>query len=501
MWYMRRNNQMSMIGVGLVFLMLISQPVSGCEFRVVIKTNGFAELNHNAAVISSHDGLITLIDYEQNIYSDGPVILTPTSQGILVSYGEKQLLMGTIIWIYPEHNGRLTIESIVRGDAWEFNPSYRGFIEVNLIDDCKLQIINTVTVEQYLYGVVPSEMASSWPLEALKAQAVASRTYVVRAIIESKIAGRNYHIDDSVFAQVYNNRQEDLKSKQAVDFTNGIVMMDDIGHLIRAYFHSTSCGITASSNEVWGGSTRETYPSAQISYLTARPVTISGLDIDFSDEDEVHHFLANKEISGYEQQSPWFRWQFSLTRAQLEQIINQNLAERYQLQPQFILTKNSDGTFESLPIPKNGIGELLDIAVVRRGAGGNIMTLEISGTTGIYRISKELNIRCILRPINQCTDQKEEIVIKRMNDEVINYPLLPSACVSFRIIRDNSGSIDKIDIFGGGNGHGVGMSQWGAKGMAEAGCDYQEILEAFYSGVKFVNIYETSDWDNLVSRE
>lgn len=486
---MYRNDQLSLIGAVLVLLMLIAQPVIGCEFRVAIKTNGFAELNHNAVVISSDDGLVTLIDYEQNIYSDSPVTLTPTAQGILVSYGEEQMLMGGTIWIYPEHNDRLTIESIVRGDAWEFNPSYRGFIEVNLIDNCKLQLINTVTVEQYLYGVVPSEMVSSWPLEALKAQAIASRTYVVRAIIESRIAGRNYHIDDSVFAQVYNNRQEDLESKQAVDLTNGIVMLDDDDHLIRAYFHSTSCGITASSNEVWGGSTHETYPSAQVPYLVARPVTISSLDTNFSDEDEVHRFLTNKEIPGYEQQSPWFRWQLSVTRTQLEQIINQNLAGRYQLQPQFILTKNSDGEFESLPIPENGIGELLDIAVVSRGAGCNIMTLEISGTTGVYRISKELNIRYILRPI----------ILKRMNDETINYPVLPSACVSFKITRDDSDSIDKIDIFGGGNGHGVGMSQWGAKGMAEAGYDYEEILTAFYLGIKFVNIYEISDWDDLVS--
>ncbi len=480
--------------VTIISLFLFSPNVDSHEFRVAIKTNSFARLNHKEVVISSDGEQIMVIDSKNNINSGGPIVLKPSLEGIVISYEGGEQLMDTTIWVYPEHECRLIIDSIVRGDAWEFNPSYRGFLEINLSEN-QLQVINTVTVEQYLYGVVPSEMVSSWPLEALKAQAVASRTYVARAIAESKIAGRNYHIDDSVFAQVYNNRREDPKAKLAVDSTEGIVMLDDYGHLIRAYFHSTSCGITASSHEVWSGGTRESFPTSTVPYLIARPVTMYTLDVDFENEQEISNFFTNKEIISYEQQSPWFRWHVSLTRDQLEGIINENLIWRHHVDPEFVLTQGDNGEFESLPILHQAIGELQDISVIRRGAGGNVMILELSGTGGVYRVYKELNVRYVLRPQDQ--EGNKDITINRMMDEVLNYPILPSANIWFNIERNARDAIEKIDIYGGGNGHGVGMSQWGAKGMAEAGFNYEEILESFYQGISFFDIKET-DWLNLV---
>ncbi len=467
------------------------------EFRVAIKTDGFSDLYHDSAVISSDGGFVMLIDYHHNFFSDRPVTLTPTAEGILVENDQEVLLMGSPIWVYPEHNSRLTLESIRRGDAWGFSPSYRGFLEITLTPAQKLQIINTVTVEEYLYGVVPSEMPVSAPMAALEAQAVASRTFVVRAIIEARAAGRSYHVDDSVFAQVYNNRQEDIRAKQAVDQTCGIVMLDKNGQLVRSYFHSTSSGFTAAAHEVWGGNTRTSFPGTPIPYLQSRSVLTTDLVVDWNDETQVLAFLKDKSIAGFERKSPWFRWQIRLTRSQLEAIINANLAKLYQTQPEFVLTRQDNGEFVPLPIPTAGIGELLDLRVTARGSGGNALTLEIAGSSGVYRVSKELNIRSLLCPSNQYTGT-EDIVVYRMDDQILNYPLLPSANIAFEIIRNHNNDIVEVVIYGGGIGHGVGMSQWGARGMAEAGYSYAEILTSFYAEISLIDIYQVSDWHSLV---
>lgn len=476
----------------IIVVIILASTATAKEFRVAIKTDGFQRLTHTSAVISSEDGPIFLVDYNSDFQSSLPVTLTPCGEGILVDNGQEKLLMGERLWIYPQHLGRLTIESITRGDAWAFHPAYRGFLEVQLAENHELLIINTVTVEQYLYGVVPSEMSVSWPLEALKAQAVASRTYVVRAILDAQTTGRPYDLDDSVYAQVYNNRKEDPRAKQAVDATAGMVMLDQDGQLIHAYFHSTSWGLTAASHEVWGGSSRTSFPGSPISYLMSRSVLSTDLAIDWSDEAQALSFFKDWSVTGFEQQSPWFRWRIRLTRERLEKIINAHLAERYQAQPEFVLTRIASGEFVPQPIPPAGIGQLLDIRVIKRGSGGNIMILEIEGTTGTYQISKELNIRYLLRPTNQFTGG-DDVIIERIDGQIRNYAVLPSASFACEIIRED-GVITEVVIYGGGNGHGVGMSQWGAKGMAEAGYTCEEILKAFYSDVRFVDVYTHFNW-------
>lgn len=494
---MQDNYKLSWIFL-IVLFQLISHSAAAREFRVAIKTNNFTQLTHDKLVIGSDDGQIILVDNEQNVNTHLTVSITPAETYFVVTNDQQQINMNSPIYIYPEHNGRLIIESIIRGDAWSFNPSYRGFLEIHLVNG-KIQVINTVTVEQYLYGVVPSEMVDSWPLAALKAQAVASRTYVIGSIIQAEQAGQLYHVDDSVFAQVYNNRQESSRAKEAVDSTNGLVMLDDQGHLIRAYFHSTSCGVTAAAHEVWGGSTISSFPGVPVSYLLARPVTTKSVNVDFTDENKVLAFLKDKTLESYEQDSPWFRWRIEYTRLELEQIINANLVSRYQMQPQFVLTKDQ-GEFVSKPITNTGIGELQDISVVDRGTGGNIMTLRIQGSGGTYQVSKELNIRYLLCPTKKFTGG-EDIIIERMCDHIANYPILPSACIAFDVIRNENDTIESVVIYGGGNGHGVGLSQWGAKGMAEDGYNYTEILHTFYQGVKLFNAYDIANWYSLIEND
>jgi stage II sporulation protein D len=123
---------------------------------------------------------------------------------------------------------------------------YRGAIQVDL-NRGRLRAINVVGLEQYLYGVVPSEVPDDWPAEVLKAQAVAARTY---ALSTRKLGGA-YDLFPDVRSQVYRGvDEEEGTTNEAVDETAGRVVMYQ-GRLARTYFHSSSGGRTASAPDVW----------------------------------------------------------------------------------------------------------------------------------------------------------------------------------------------------------------------------------------------------------
>jgi stage II sporulation protein D len=126
---------------------------------------------------------------------------------------------------------------------------YRGTIQVD-VNGGRLRAINVVGLEQYLYGVVPSEVPDDWPTEVLKAQAVAARSY---ALATRKIGGA-FDVYPDVRSQVYRGIDEEVDStNQAVDETAGEVLMYR-GRVATTYFHSTSGGRTASVVDVWPGS-------------------------------------------------------------------------------------------------------------------------------------------------------------------------------------------------------------------------------------------------------
>jgi stage II sporulation protein D len=123
---------------------------------------------------------------------------------------------------------------------------YRGAIQVD-VDTGKLRAINVVGLEQYLYGVVPSEMPYTWAPEALKAQAVAARSYA----LATKRSGA-FDVYKDTRSQVYLGlNHEKPSTNAAVDATAGKVLMYD-GAIAKTYFFSTSGGRTASAQDVWG---------------------------------------------------------------------------------------------------------------------------------------------------------------------------------------------------------------------------------------------------------
>lgn len=126
---------------------------------------------------------------------------------------------------------------------------YRGEMELRAVGS-RLTVVNRVPMEQYLYGVIPAEMNPRWSLEALKAQAVAARTYALAKL--GQFGSRGYDLKPTTENQVYRGAGvETLASNTAVDQTLGQVLTQN-GRAIAAYFHSSSGGYTETSAAVWG---------------------------------------------------------------------------------------------------------------------------------------------------------------------------------------------------------------------------------------------------------
>ena len=140
-----------------------------------------------------------------------------------------------IIFIPASSDDAIKITSIKRGS----NTTYAGNVEISLFND-KLLVVNDINLEQYLYKVVPSEMPASYNDEALKAQAIAARTYAYADIFNRANENKGYTVDDSISSQVYNNKNAHSKTTAAVNATRGMVMMNE-GKLISCLLYTSRC--------------------------------------------------------------------------------------------------------------------------------------------------------------------------------------------------------------------------------------------------------------------
>ncbi|GKU79965.1 hypothetical protein L3i20_v243620 [Paenibacillus sp. L3-i20] len=405
------------------------------------------------------------------------------------------------IYISPTVDSSLiTVASLKRANGI---PKYRGHFEVSLSPVAnKLRLINELDIEQYLYQVVPSEMPASFGLEALKAQAIAARTYALTDYLVSRFADRGFHIDDSTLSQVYNNSVENEITNQAVDSTAGQIMLSN-GMLVDARFYSTSGGYGASKHEVWADTITNKFPGTPIPYLMARSYTNTPgndqtmLKIDTANETAVNRFYKDLSHTGYDSDSLYFRWKVGLTRSELEATISKNIKLRFNADPHSILTKQTDGSYASKPIPASGIGELKNLIVHKRGAGGNVTELIIEGSTGTYKIVKEFNIRFTIRPNKTDAASTTDILAYRAKGASTDYDpaatlknasILYSAFFTFDTERNKEGVIERITFFGGGNGHGVGMSQYGAQMLVKKGWTYSQVLNAYYANMTITKL-------------
>ncbi|NLN07054.1 MAG: SpoIID/LytB domain-containing protein [Firmicutes bacterium] len=473
---------------GLIRAVLLPESYRPDTIRVLLKTTGFESFLH-AEVRLTITGPFLLEDKvagKSFSLSGGERLVLRAEDGrvaVTLPSGEKYAAAGRM-FLLPQGGGRVRVESLRRGSP-PFTPEYRGHMEIAFHQD-GLLLVNELPLEEYLYSVVPSEMPVSFGAVPLAVQAVTARSYAVAAILRSSLRRFSAHVDDSVSSQVYNNVPENSPATSAVEQTVGLVVTFR-GGLADTRFFSTSAGVTANASEVWsdqGGN----FPGTPVNYLVSQSQLMRGSLPDVSTEDGARAFFTRSDWVSYDSASPWFRWQVTMSRKQLEAVLNRYLPERAKAQPNLVLTKKEDG-FVAKQVPENPLGELLNLRVIRRGAGGNLMELEITGTKGTYRLVTEYVIRFTLRPVN--IGGASDVILRRHDgSSLANYSILPSAFAVFDLQHDQAGRLQSITIYGGGNGHGAGMSQYGARGMADAGFDFHEILLHYYPGCSVENLAE-----------
>lgn len=468
--------------------------------RVLIQNSDYQGIYHKEVKLSCDT------EWELHYGLDGE--LTEKHAG-----GEELLLDGNSAWFTEcarivlspaEDGGKISLLSVNRSQG---TPAYRGSMEIRKTGQ-GFVVINELPVEEYLYGVVPSEMPVSYPMEALKAQAICARTYVYAHLESPGYGEYGAHVDDSTGYQVYNNTAEKEEAIQAVQETKGEVVRLN-GELVDTYYYSTSCGFGA-DERVWNPGEEK-----KVSYLTAvsisetamqqdqNSVEIPGTEYftaqDMCRGDYFHEFLHNPPETDFERQEPWYRWSITVESLDTESL-RKVLKERQEAEPDRILVeKNGDKTE---PVGSNAgntgsnagntdsnaeaagewedIGRITDICIGKRGDGGIAESLVIKGEKKTVTVLSQYNIRAVL-----CAGGVT--AVRQDGSKVELKMLLPSAFFEIESVKEGENMIG-YKLYGGGYGHGAGMSQNAARHMAEKGYTTADILLFFYRDCKIENV-------------
>jgi len=337
------------------------------------------------------------------------------------------------------------------------NHNYRGDITIHRTNGkTGLTVVDTLLLEEYLYGVIPKEISPDWPVESLKAQAVAARTYALYMM--NKYASDGYDVNTTTDCQVYGGRTiEDPRSTRAVNDTAGQVIQYQ-GRLIPAYFHSDGGGYTENSENVWGG-----------------------------------YEPSLRAVVDYDQKSPHYRWKKEIKPRDMEDTLR---AAGYDV-----------GTLQAIEMShlNNPPTNAPD-----RGVSGRVKTVRLIGTNGSVEISGN-KLRTILGLDSTLFDIKIVLPTEKFFDVDIvdTYGNIGTKKVDMNLApqtepnlftdkpttRRIGGRSNETVLFSGyGWGHGLGLSQWGAKAMAEKAppgetAYFQEILKHYYTGVEIQKVY------------
>ncbi|MFW5966965.1 MAG: SpoIID/LytB domain-containing protein [Persicimonas sp.] len=299
-----------------------------------------------------------------------------------------------------------------------------------------LVAMNALGAERLLRGVVPSEIFASAPDQALRAQAVAARSEIFGAVGVRNLADPYMQRSD-VYDQVYGGLEaEDARSNRAVADTRGEVMFYD-DQVVEAVYSSNAGGFTEDNDKVW-----DTEPRPYLRGQADAPdEKIPEGFRDGVSEDELSDFLED-DMPAYSKDAPvgstrYYRWKTSVGVDRVDQWLEENDYE---------------------------VGRIKEAEVIERGVSGRVVRLELTGTRDKVVIKRELNVRRLFG------DLKSGLF-------VMDYE------------TDQKGHIKRFEFRGAGFGHGVGMCQTGAAGMADDDYSYKEILGHYYSGVDLDELY------------
>ena len=317
---------------------------------------GFSHIAHPEVEVQAESGLRIIYGEQTEECKAGEALhITPQ---------DARFQAGSIQVESKKEGEKITVSSLKRGYGV---PAYRGKLELFSTAE-GIVIVNELSLEEYLYAVVPSEMPASYKLEALKAQAVCARSYAYNQSRGYSYPEYQAHVDDSVSFQVYGNSLEKETTIQAVDETRGEKIWYK-NKVATAYYYSTSSGKSASIT-AWGCEF-----NAENQYLKS---------ID----------ICDKNGMAYERDLPWYQWKAVVPEQTMSDLVELNTGTE--------------------------IGTLLNLAITQKGDGGIVQELTAVGTTGKVVVATENKIRRMLGGSGYKITKQDGTVINSTS-------LLPSA--------------------------------------------------------------------------
>jgi len=314
---------------------------------------------------------------------------------------DKGLFMGMAVY----SSKRLLVRPLKDASVIINNHTFRGDVLLMRTANNRITAINSINIEDYISGVLYHEVSNHWPMEALKAQAVAARTYALYKMDLSRHS--DYDMTNDIYSQVYGGKDsERYRTGLAVERTSGLVLSYQ-GKILPAYFHATCAGMTEDAKELWG----------------VDVVPLRGVPCMFC------------------QDSPHMHWK-----------------KNYRLRDiQFALNRHG-----------YKIGLINKIEIVERDRSDRIKNLKITDREGDELVIAGKDFRELMGP-NDLKSNNFEI---SMQGYYVNF-------------------------IGKGWGHGVGMCQWGARGMAEQQFTYKQILSYYYPGAQLGDYHSLSKSESL----
>ena len=346
--------------------------------------------------------------------------------------------------------------------------SFRGNLFLSAVSDSSFDLINEISLEDYLESVISSEMSAEAPLEFLKVQAVVARSWLVAMLAKKKssrfLSGLkteneivvwqdvNDHIRFDVCADDHCQRYQGITRiistnvHEAIDGTRGLFLVY-AGEICDARYYKSCGGQTEIFSTAWEDRSPDYLKSVtdyveQHSYIQSEAQAeswLTGRPLAYCNTMDKE--LLGRILPAFDQETlDFYRWQIIYKRQELEEIIRK----------------------------KSGIdfGTLQNLIPLERGPSGRIFKLKIEGSQRTVIVGKELEIRRWLSSSH----------------------LLSSA---FVVSKTNAadGSVESFTLTGGGWGHGVGLCQIGAAVMATKGFKVKEILAHYFTGAQLKKLY------------
>lgn len=442
------------------------QALSGCED--IKKMWGY-----NAVPAYVKKGLWGI--YVSNLSSSEAASAESNLSGKIVNSSELMLLYDGDKTVMAFDGVRPQVMPIDSDVIKIWDRSYRGAVEFGRYTKANITAVNIIDIEEYLYGVVPSEMPSSWHVEALKAQSVAARSYTLTRMGVHSDAG--YDVCDGTHCQVYIGKTQEMQStNKAVNDTRGIVGYHK-GNPINALFFSSSGGSTDNSENVWTNT---------IPYLKAVPEINETGGLSWTrtyTSDEIKNILADKGIDvgtvkniEITQIGEYGRVQeVTITGSKSTKVLKKE-------ETRTIFSQTKEGSLASRMYTINGKGGMIT---------GNSQT-NSKGDGTVYVYAKNGSSKSKVSETYVISEEGKKSDLKSHNamygiskgGEVLKVNLGEGQVINASNQLPLSGETADVFVFDGkGLGHGVGMSQYGAKGMAEKGYTYEEILKYYYKDI------------------